>query len=113
MRERQRRRALFALRRRSTGFWAVKYGLKKQPSWLKPALCGVLALEVFWGSARYWQDSGMTVQMYRREEQVQIDWIVPQAGAKGAEEHFGVRVRPDTWEIQFYHRVEKLGPPVQ
>lgn len=75
---------------------------------MRRGLAVILAAEA--GSIMVTSAKSMDIRLIRREEQYQAEWILPweSIGPGGDAEDpgtvYGVRIRPETLEIQFYSR---------
>lgn len=72
---------------------------------LRRALEILLALELLVGAGQIWESGGIDFRFLRQEEECAVEWAVPGESPEGENgEIYGVRLKPDTLEIQFYHR---------
>lgn len=91
---------------------ARRYGAPGGRHRLKHGLLAVLALELVVGAGQYCRGQGMHLRVVRQEESCLVEWVLPdEAVSRREEERYGVRVSPDTWELQFYHTRENLREP--
>lgn len=77
---------------------------------LRKLLLAMLAVELVIGAGGICAGDGR-FRLLRREEACVVEWIeAGSAGSGESEEIYGVRFKPDTLELQFYHRQEKIVP---
>ncbi|MDD3253192.1 MAG: hypothetical protein PHV18_11595 [Lachnospiraceae bacterium] len=76
---------------------------------VRTALLGALALEAAVGAGQELERRGVCLDVVREEETCQVEWIVPDTDTAGVvENRYGMRFQPKTWEVQFYHRIQKM-----
>ncbi len=103
------RRKLLERRRAAVRRAARAAGIRRNTG-LRRILLLTLALETSAGSMRqlrWWNHTGMNLNLIRLEEQVKVEWVKP--GEVQEREIYGVRVNLDTLEIQFYRYMEDRG----
>lgn len=77
---------------------------------LRKLLLAMVAVELVIGAGGICAGDGR-FRLLRREEACVVEWIeAGSAGSGESEEIYGVRFKPDTLELQLYHRQEKIVP---
>ena len=77
---------------------------------LRPCLFALAGLELAVGAGQYWGGGGTALRFLHREESCCIEWVEQGGAGNGGQEIYGVRLRPDSLELQFYHRSQEIRP---
>ncbi len=78
---------------------------------LRSVLVLVLCLELTVGIRQLWASEGAGIHFLRREESCCVEWVGPHPGdgeQDSEQDIYGIRLNPDSMEIQFYHHSRKL-----
>ncbi len=104
---------------------AEKRSTHKKMKRLRTALTVILCLELAVGARQLWASFGSNIRLLHREESRCVEWVKTgpgeeeQYGAASREEVlqqekvqdvYGIRLNPDSLEIQFYHQKQEVQP---
>ena len=106
---------------------AAKNAVYKKMRGLRTVLAAVLCLELAVGARQLWTSGWVHIRLMHREESCCVEWVKPgtgeqEHGAASGEEAleqaktqdiYGIRLNPDSLEIQFYHRSQAIQPSEQ
>lgn len=86
-----------------------KHGAANRNQRLRYSLTAFFVLEIISGILWVKPENGMNFHIMRKDKGYQVEWGIPSWMEKGEpEETYGLRILPETWEIQFYHSQESI-----
>lgn len=86
-------------------------GLGRRSLRLRAVLSAVLCLELAVGARQLWTERGPDIQFLRYENSCSVEWVEPGSEEDGKRQVYGVRLRPDSLELQFYRQSREILPP--
>lgn len=77
---------------------------------LRVCLTAMVCFELAVGTGQVLSGRGADIRFLRREESCFVEWVEPGTDRNGSQDIYGVRINPESLELQLYHRSLETVP---